>query len=107
MFPIYQSIYKTSPHEGNYLNKSISKMISFLYYGFKTNYLFLYYLNDIDLGGPDNGFPDIASHSLALQFLSNNIGSKSNHPFVSSPQFIQHINRSNHPITNTKVGERH
>ena len=32
MFPIYQSIYKTSPHEGNYLNKSISKMISLLYY---------------------------------------------------------------------------
>ena len=104
MFPIYQSMYKTSPHEGEkYIWSNLLFYIFLTFYNFLfswKHYFYFYHLNDINSGGPDNGFPDIASHSLALQFLSNNIGSKSNHPFISSSQFIQHINRNSHPITN-------
>ena len=36
-----------------------------------------------------------------MQFLSNSIGSASNHPLISSPQLIQHINGNPHYTTNS------
>ena len=39
-------------------------------------------------GGNDNSFSSISSHSLALQFLSNNLASTPNNSLITSPQLL-------------------
>ena len=50
------------------------------------------------LGGNDSGFSGLSSHSLALQFLSNNLAPPPppTHPLITSPQLMQHINGNGH-----------
>ena len=49
------------------------------------------------LGGPENSFHGLTSHSLALQYLSHNLAASSpSNPLMSSPHILQQLNGSNH-----------
>ena len=48
------------------------------------------------LGGPENSFHGLTSHSLALQYLSHNLASSPSNPLMSSPHILQQLNGSNH-----------
>ena len=47
------------------------------------------------LGGPENSFHGLTSHSLALQYLSHNLASSPSNPLMSSPHILQQLNGGN------------